>query len=316
MSDLSRQIIGKQAAELGFIRDPFEKVYRLVDILRFFENVPLLSKNLALKGGTAINLTIFKLPRLSVDIDLDFTENLPLKEMLDARKIICDTMERFMSGNGYVLNSTKSRQYHTLDSFVYHYLNTGGVKDNIKIEINYSLRSHVLPLTRRAIETLGVFASATVLSLNSIEIFGAKIVALLTRAAARDLYDVYNMICHNLFDTVQEELLRKCIVFYVAVGTDSAPEEIDLGKVDSIAEHEIKTALAPVLRKKERFNLTDAKERVRKYLSELLILTDNERKFLSAFRKREYCPGLLFDGETLERLRNHPMALWKCAPRK
>lgn len=33
---------------------------------------------LALKGGTAINLTIFNLPRLSVDIDLDFSENLPL----------------------------------------------------------------------------------------------------------------------------------------------------------------------------------------------------------------------------------------------
>jgi predicted nucleotidyltransferase component of viral defense system len=247
-----------------------------------------------------------------VDIDLDFTENLPLEEMMDARKIICATIERFMNGNGYVRNAIKSRQYHTLDSLVYHYLNTGGVKDNIKIEINYSLRSHVLPLTRRAIATLGIFTSTTVHSLDPIEIFGAKIVALLTRAAARDLYDVYNMVCHNLFDTAQEELLRKCIVFYTAVGADSVPEEINLEKLDSIVEHEIKTALAPVLRKKERFGLADARARARKYLSGLLVLTENERNFLSAFRKREYCPGLLFDGEVLERLRNHPMALWKC----
>jgi hypothetical protein len=96
------------------------------------------------------------------------------------------------------------------------------------------------------------------------------------------------------------------------VGADSVQEEINLEKLDSIVEHEIKTALAPVLRKKERFGLADARTRARKYLSELLILTENERNFLSAFRKREYCPGLLFDDEALERLRNHPMALWKC----
>jgi predicted nucleotidyltransferase component of viral defense system len=311
LSDLSRQVIGKQAAKLGFIRDSFEKVSRLVDILHFFERVPVLSKYLALKGGTAINLTIFELPRLSVDIDLDFAENLSLGEMMDARKVICDTIERFMKGNGYERSATKSRQYHTLDSLVYHYLNTGGVRDNIKIEINYSLRSHVLPLTQRAIETFGVFAPATVLSLDPIEIFGAKIVALLTRAAARDLYDVYNMICHELFNEAQEELLRKCTVFYLAIGTDSVPEEFDFEKVDSIVKHEIKTDLAPVLRKKARFDLIDAKERARHYLSQLLVLTDNERKFLTAFREKEYCPGLLFDGKILDRLRNHPMALWK-----
>ena len=63
--------MGRLAAEHGFIRDTFEKVSRLVGLLAFFERDPALSKYLALKGGTAINLTIFSLPRLSVDIDLD-----------------------------------------------------------------------------------------------------------------------------------------------------------------------------------------------------------------------------------------------------
>jgi predicted nucleotidyltransferase component of viral defense system len=44
----------------------------LTEILKFFENDTLLGNSLALKGGTAINLTIFDLPRLSVDIDMDF----------------------------------------------------------------------------------------------------------------------------------------------------------------------------------------------------------------------------------------------------
>ena len=70
MSEYSRKEIGRLAAEHGFIRDAFEKVSRLVGLLAFFGRDPALSKYLALKGGTAINLTIFYLPRLSVDIDL------------------------------------------------------------------------------------------------------------------------------------------------------------------------------------------------------------------------------------------------------
>ena len=33
--------------------------------------------------------------------------------------------------------------------FVYEYINCGGTKDNLKIEINYMLRCHVLPVARR-----------------------------------------------------------------------------------------------------------------------------------------------------------------------
>ena len=66
MSEFDKKGLGKQAAELGFIRDTFEKMSRLTGVLAFFERDPVLSQYLALKGGTAINLTIFNLPRLSI----------------------------------------------------------------------------------------------------------------------------------------------------------------------------------------------------------------------------------------------------------
>ncbi len=69
MTRFDRITLGRQAKELGFVRDTFEKVCRLADVLAFMEGNPLLADSLALKGGTAINLTIFNLPRLSVDID-------------------------------------------------------------------------------------------------------------------------------------------------------------------------------------------------------------------------------------------------------
>jgi predicted nucleotidyltransferase component of viral defense system len=46
------------------------------------ESDELLSEAIALKGGTAINLTIFDLPRLSVDIDLDYCRSIDREKCL------------------------------------------------------------------------------------------------------------------------------------------------------------------------------------------------------------------------------------------
>ena len=51
-------------------------------------------------------------------------------------------------------------------------------------------------------------------SLAPLEIYGSKMNALLSRAAARDLYDARNMIHYGLFDESEEEMLKKCVVFY------------------------------------------------------------------------------------------------------
>jgi hypothetical protein len=151
-----KRLIGKQAQELGFIRDTFEKTLRLAEIMKFIGNDSLLSDYLALKGGTAINLTIFNLPRLSVDIDLDFTENLIREDMEHMRRRISGGIEKYMTANGYTRSGAKSKLYHTLDSGVYVYENAGGRPDNIKVEINYSLRAHVLSPVRHPIETPGI----------------------------------------------------------------------------------------------------------------------------------------------------------------
>jgi predicted nucleotidyltransferase component of viral defense system len=71
-----RTTLGRKAHDLGFNRDAYEKMYRLTEILKFLNAEQEISSFLALKGGTAINLTVFGLPRLSVDIDMDFSENL------------------------------------------------------------------------------------------------------------------------------------------------------------------------------------------------------------------------------------------------
>lgn len=315
MMQFDRMELGKQAKELGFVRDTFEKICRLADVLRFFEGDDMLSEYLALKGGTAINLTILDLPRLSVDIDLDFSKNAAREEMLAIRKVLGSRISRYMEANGYRL-SPKSKNHHALDSFVYEYRNAGGMKDNLKIEVNYMLRCHVLPVVRRRVYLPWMADELTVLSVDTVEIFAAKIVALLSRTAARDLYDVHNMITHKLFDSPQLDMLRKCVVFYSAVGAEHPPKEFALENLDRVTKRSITTDLYPVLRHGEKFKLLEIQGEIRKYLSEILIPTVDERIFWESFGKGLYNPQLVFEGEELKRIREHPMALWKCRDKK
>ena len=73
MYNYSKKFLEKIAAETGFIRDNMEKVFRLSDILQFLNANSSTKEYLSLKGGTAINLIVFNMPRLSVDIDLDYS---------------------------------------------------------------------------------------------------------------------------------------------------------------------------------------------------------------------------------------------------
>jgi hypothetical protein len=53
----------------GFRLDVLKKVAHLLGLLDAIQSHPFLKGKLVLKGGTALNLFIFDVPRLSVDID-------------------------------------------------------------------------------------------------------------------------------------------------------------------------------------------------------------------------------------------------------
>ena len=88
--EYDRITLGRLAKEQGFVRDTLEKVCRLTDILLFMQHDSLLNSRLALKGGTAINLTVFDLPCLSVDIDLDYVGAVSREQMMEDRRRIRD----------------------------------------------------------------------------------------------------------------------------------------------------------------------------------------------------------------------------------
>lgn len=316
MNSYNKQALDILAKEQGFIRDNLEKVMRLVEILNYFHNSNLLSKSLVLKGGTAINFTVFQLPRLSVDIDLDFSIDCDRESMLTFRQDINQEIFRYMESEEYKL-APSSKSPHTLDSWVFNYTNAVGNNDGIKIEINYSDRCHILP-TIEASVSIPFLNDVKVCSLSPIELFATKINALIGRSAARDIYDVYNMIEHHIFYTKEElTLLRKATIFYLTVGSsrksDNTPIKFSsFPQIDKIRFPQIRSQLLPVLRHSEYFDFEKAKTKVKNFLSDLLVLTDKEKEYVVRFNNRSYHPELLFDDKVIiERIQKHPMALWK-----
>lgn len=311
MPQYNRRELDARAREFGFNRDTFEKVLRLKTILEFLNTEEYMREHLLLKGGTAINLTVFNLPRLSVDIDMDFIPNLTREETENERERLTEILKGYMSEQGYSL-SNASRFSHSLDAFHYNYVNAAGNKDMIKIEINYSLRTHVLPSEDRVFVTEAFGELIKVRTVAVMEIFAAKTNALISRAAARDLYDFCNMADMKLFSG-EEDMFRKCIIFYATISAIEVNKDFDTSVIDSLVFSKIKSDLFPVLAVKDKFDLEGKKQQAKEYIASLMKLTEAEIEYMERFIEKEYKPELLFENaEIIERLRDHPMALWKC----
>lgn len=309
--EFSRQYLVALATKTNFIRDTLEKVLRLSEILKFLNSDVVFKGKLALKGGTAINLTAVELPRLSVDIDLDFTENIPRDELLLVKERFSKRLTDYMWQEGYSVADT--RDSFALTSFLFNYVNSAGNRDNIKIEINFMDRCHILPLENKKILTKGIVDDFEVLTLNTVELYASKINALLSRATPRDLYDVNAMIENRVIAEESKETLRKCLIFYNSIGGDYPIDDLTYENVQKLDFRKFKTQLKPVIAKDDKFDIEKAKTKVIEYFKELIVLSEQEKEYLSEFREKKYRPELLFDDESvIKNIANHPAAMWRC----
>lgn len=303
--------INEIARKANFNINTCEKVLRLSSILDFFQASEI-STFLVLKGGTAINLFLLDLPRLSVDIDLDF--NLPLDRlsMFSYRSKIDSIIKNFMQNEGYIL-SEKSKFVHTLDSYIYSYQTTSGSMDTIKIEINYSDRVHVLKtITKESTDILGEKIEINTLSTD--ELIGSKINALLVRTTPRDVFDVYSIFKNK--QNINTNLIKKIAIFYVCLGSETPInfQKIllnSLEKIQNLNYQKIKETLIPVLHKGIKFDVSDVTTYVLRTIKELFILDENDTKFINDFNEKIFSPDILFSGFSIEDVSKHQMALWK-----
>lgn len=97
---VSRPQLERLAADTGFQIDPLEKVLHLLDLLESLRSHPFLTDRLVLKGGTALNLFALDLPRLSVDIDLNYIGAVDRAEAIRAIRAGRTTLVSTGTGSG------------------------------------------------------------------------------------------------------------------------------------------------------------------------------------------------------------------------
>lgn len=154
------------------------------------QTIPYIAKEkiFALKGGTAINLFIRSLPRLSVDIDLTY---IPINDRETALRDISDglgrikvDLEKSILGISVTAVSREGEDAK---------INCQLQKAQIKIEVNTTTRGTIndpvlLKIDKQVQESFGRFAAINVVSIA--ELYGGKICASLDRQHPRDLFDV------------------------------------------------------------------------------------------------------------------------------
>lgn len=103
----------------GFQLRTIDKVERLLDLVDEMQRHPDLKGKLAMHGGTAINLFMLDVPRLSVDIDVSYIGALSREEMLAERPAIERAIEEVGRGQGYSVSSSDGG--HAGRTFVLQY---------------------------------------------------------------------------------------------------------------------------------------------------------------------------------------------------
>ena len=182
----------------------------------------------AMKGGTAINLFVRDMPRLSVDIDVVYTPwTTPRDGALADIAAELDEIAGRVSKLG--VSSRKVASGNSGETK----LVVENDRSQVKVEVNVVFRGTVLPVQRWPLTPLTseMFSAALDLPvLATAELYGSKLVAAMDRQHPRDLFDVWQMFeVDGLSDGVVE-----CFVTYLA-GHNRPMHEVLFGNVKDIA---------------------------------------------------------------------------------
>lgn len=289
----------------------FDKVDRLLDLLEELGEHPRLRGKLALHGGTAINLFMLDIPRLSVDIDVSYVGALAKEEMLADRTIVERSIEEVARSQGYALSGGTGG--HAGRTFVLGYRSGWGV-DHVKIDCIYMNRSPVLPLSQRETPLRSDFG---VLSFSDAELVGGKVKALFDRVKVRDLYDISNLTKLIRGLSVEESEVMHAVILYYASLSASFPHGFERRPLRFEGrEDELEEQLYPMLRRSEsRPTLESLVRDANAFIDDYVLpRNDAEREYLDRLSRGDYRPELLFnEAQMAKAALASPEAQWKLA---
>jgi predicted nucleotidyltransferase component of viral defense system len=233
----------------------------------------------ALKGGTAINLFVRDMPRLSVDIDLTY---LPVADRATSLAAIDHGMANIAARIGNALQGAQIKPVILQPENIRTKMIVRLDNAQIKIEVTPVLRGTVYEPTimsvTSAVEDVFGFAQMRVVSLA--DLYAGKIVAALTRQHPRDLFDVRDLLAN---EGISDELRAAFIVYAISgdrsIADTLAPNRKDItqafaSELQGMTDRDI--ALEDLLATREAIIATMVRD-----------MPDKHRRFLIEFKHGE-----------------------------
>ena len=312
--EISKEKLIREATNTGFRPDILEKVWRLMAILDGINLHPFLKDRLVLKGGTALNLFFFDLPRLSIDIDLNYVGNVDREAMLVERPQVEEALERIFQQEG--LSIRRIPKKHAGGKWQLRYASALGSNGNLDVDLNFMFRTPLYTIQRQCSHEIGTQRTKEVALLDLHELGAGKLSALFARRASRDLFDTHQLLTKCSLDIEQ---LRLAGVVYGAMGSRDW-RDISIDELD-FEEKELKDQLIPVLKKEASHThnndwlsfvhqlLVDCKTALKK----LFPLRENEKIFLQQLFEHGKIEASLLtqDRDLIKKIHSHPLLQWK-----
>jgi predicted nucleotidyltransferase component of viral defense system len=301
----------RAAAETGFQAAALEKVVHLVDLLQAIFRHPYLKDRLVLKGGTALNLFFLDLPRLSVDIDLNYIGAADRETMLAERSEVDRALQAVFKRQDLEVRRLPGE--HAGGKWRLSFVRAEGGRGTLEVDLNFLMRIPLWsPQRRDSPELLGGRA-AGIPVVDFHELAAGKLAALFSRTAARDVFDTVNILSHQKLDPA---VLRPA---FVAYGAMSRRDWRGVRVEDVVMDpRDVSQKLLPVLCSAHApSSLTDwcnsLVGQCRELLGGILPFTQSEVEFLERINDHgEIRPDLLTGEPAMQGvLSHHPALLWK-----
>lgn len=309
---ISKEKLLHEAEICDFRPEILEKVMYLMRILEDINKDAYLQKRLVLKGGTALNLFYFGLPRLSVDADLNYIGDLNREIMIEERPEVEERIARICKGIG--LSIYRKPSMHAGGKMIWRYPSALGNQGNLEIDLNYMYRIPLVPIAMKSSVNIMGHNISNIAVLDIHELAAGKLSALIDRGAARDVFDAH-FLFHNI--DLNDKLLRSLFIVYAAMSRKSDIRKFDYLKIN-YDETEFQNRLVPMLKKDIINEVGSIKTWSRKLMSEchtqlsrLFPLNENEQEFLTRLIDNgEIQPQLICDGVLAENVSAHPALHW------
>ncbi len=311
---ITRRRVEQVAAETGFRADAVEKVLRLCAILERLDRHPTTRGTWLLKGGTALNLLYLDVPRMSVDIDLNFTGAVDREEMLALRPEFETALGGVCERAGCTVRRTPGD--HAGGKFRLRFASVLGGSQNLEVDVSYVARVPLLEPSRLATR-FPPDEPVEVPTLPLHELAAGKFAALMQRTVARDAFDAMNLL-QLLRGLLEDPHFRLCFVCLMAGGRHD-PRELSIRNV--VPEvRAVEQQLLPMPRLGAELTPCDAEslhQRLEHALAgvgaELLAWRPAERRFLDRLHDDGELDATLLHSDAVvqERVRSQPMLRWK-----